>query len=217
MNLESMNWGEIIFSNVTFDFAGRSILDGFSERVVSGEKICLVGESGSGKTTLMNSLLGVVVPSSGEVSIAGEIISPTTISHVRSQLVWVPQSIELPSEQSVEQTLKAPFEFVVNRDKRFDRQRAVHLMQRVGLSEEMMAMDVCSLSGGERQRVLLVGALLLDRKIMLLDEPTSALDAMNRDRVIELLCSLEQTTIVAISHDEIFARSMDRVIELKRQ
>jgi len=71
-----------------------------------------------------------------------------------------------------------------------------------------------SLSGGEKQRVALIGALLLKRDILLMDEPTSALDQGAAVAVADLLNSMRNLTLVAITHDQALATVVDRTVDL---
>ncbi|NCC18869.1 MAG: ABC transporter ATP-binding protein [Bacteroidia bacterium] len=206
----------ILFTNVNFTFDHKQIITGFSEVIDSGEHICIVGESGSGKSTLLNSVVGLTFPESGEIKIADLDVNSANIKQIRSRVTWLPQNVNLPYN-SVLEMLKVPYSFTVNKHLQFDKEKCVALFQQTGLDASLLDKELSTLSGGEKQRVSLVSALMLERKILLLDEPTSALDIANRDKLIDLLNSLTDTTILAITHDEAFAESMNRVITLKKQ
>ncbi|MCB1306305.1 MAG: ATP-binding cassette domain-containing protein, partial [Leptospiraceae bacterium] len=81
--------------------------------------------------------------------------------------------------------------------------------------DDCMDRSVGTLSGGEKQRIALIAALLLDRPILLLDEPSSALDESSRDRVMELLASKHNLTILSVSHDREWTQMADRTFSMQ--
>lgn len=208
--------GGISFSDVSFTFDHKQIITGFSEVIGSGEHICIVGESGSGKSTLLNSVVGLTFPESGEIKVADLDVNSANIQQIRSRVAWLPQNVNLPYNLVLEM-LETPYSFAVNKHLQFDKEKCEALFQQIGLDASLLDKELSTLSGGEKQRVSLVSALMLERKILLLDEPTSALDTANRDKLIDLLNSLTDTAILAITHDVAFAESMNRVITLKKQ
>lgn len=206
----------IVFTNVSFAFGGKQIITDLSEAIAPGEHVGIMGESGSGKSTLLNSVVGLTFPASGAIEVAGLTVNATNIRKIRSRVAWLPQGANPPYD-TVREVLMAPYSFAVNKHLRFDSAWCEALFRQVGMHPSLMDKELSTLSGGEKQRVLLISALMLGRKILLLDEPTSALDPANRDRLVDLLSGLSDTTILTITHDEILAKSMDRVITLKKQ
>ncbi|MDO5570397.1 MAG: ATP-binding cassette domain-containing protein [Bacteroidales bacterium] len=204
----------IIFNNISFCFDGRTIIDNFSEKIATNEKVCLMGESGAGKSTIMQGIMGLRHPVSGEIIVDNLTLAPATVQLIRNRIAWVPQEINLPYD-SVENCAKSLFALKVNSDKFFDKNRMFEYFDNVALERNIFNKKMNELSGGERQRLMIVFALLLEKKILLLDEPTSALDSSARSMLIEFLKSLE-ITMLAISHDENFASSCGRIINIEK-
>jgi ABC-type multidrug transport system ATPase subunit len=213
--LRFMSNNHIKFDKVTFEFDGRRVVDAFDELVEGGEHLALMGESGAGKSTLLNSVVGLTTPSSGRVVVAGMEVSPSNISRIREATAWIPQELNLPYS-GVEEVLTAPYALRVNRHLTYSKRSALALFERVGMDASLYDKRLEMLSGGEKQRLILISALMLNKRILLLDEPTSALDSLSRDRLVDFLKSLEGTTLMAITHDAEFAGSMDRVLKLEK-
>jgi putative ABC transport system ATP-binding protein len=186
--------------DVSVTFGETSIFEGVSFSIAPGEHVALTGASGCGKSTLMRCLLGLVEPSSGDVSILGEVISPQSVWRIRRNLALVPQEADLGAGL-VRDFIDRPFGYRANAALAANRERLPDLMRAVGLGVGLLSSVVGALSGGEKQRIALVSALLLERPILLLDEVTSALDRENRARVCDLLAGLTSTTIVGIVHE----------------
>lgn len=210
-----MSNNHIKFEAVSFEFDGKRVVDSFDELVEGGEHLALMGESGAGKSTILNSVVGLTTPSSGRVLVAGMEVNALNISLVREVVAWIPQELTLPYG-TVEEVLTAPYTFRVNKHLSYSKRSALALFERVGMDHSLYNKRLDMLSGGEKQRLILISALLLNKRILLLDEPTSALDPLSRDRLLSFLKSLEGTTLLAITHDAEFAASMDRVVELEK-
>jgi putative ABC transport system ATP-binding protein len=206
----------ITFSNVNFTFGERCVVKDFTESIATGEHVSFMGESGAGKSTLLNSIIGLTYPTSGEVKVTGLAVNAANIRKIRRLVAWLPQDANLPY-QTVIEMLKAPYEFAVNSHLQFNEDAYSALLEKIGLDSEIMDKDLTTVSGGEKQRLMIVSAMMLNRKILLLDEPTSALDSLNRDKLTSLIESLSDTTILAITHDAEFAKTTDRIITLEKQ
>lgn len=204
----------IEFQKVSFSFDGKKIIEEFTEKISSGEHVCLMGESGAGKSTLLNSLMGLTVPSSGSIRVDGIPLSSHTIQSVRSKIAWVPQEIHLPYD-SVRETVLAPFELKVNHAILLDEKRMFALFEELGLESSIYDRRMLEISGGERQRLMIALAVLLNKKILLLDEPTSAIDPQTREKMIAFLKALD-VTLLSVTHDLQFAGSCHRTINISK-
>jgi ABC-type iron transport system FetAB ATPase subunit len=178
---------------------GRTVVDGLSLDVASGERVTLTGASGVGKSTVLAALLGFIEPAGGRIAIEGVPLDRDSVWQLRARLAHVAQEPEL-GEGTVEETLRAPFTYRANAALAFERSAACALLERVGLDTRFLGEPVDALSGGEKQRVAVVAALLLERPILLLDEASSALDDTSRRAVIELLEARAGLTILSVSH-----------------
>lgn len=152
------------------------MLDHVSLEVFPGSSISITGPSGSGKTLLLRALAMLDPIDAGEIHFGGKPIDRNQIPHYRSQVVYLHQRPMLLANR-VEAALRRTFALKVHRDRSFQRERVVQMLQRLGRDEAFLNKPVGELSGGESQLVALLRAIQLDPKVLLLDEPTAALDA----------------------------------------
>ncbi len=165
-------------------------------RIERGRHVTILGSSGSGKTTLLGCLSGRVAVSAGEV-------------HCEGRIATIHQDLRLVGERS---TLANVLHGCLGRHAtwrtllgfpRRERQRAIALLNRVGLGHRLHA-PVRKLSGGEQQRVAIARALMQEPAILLADEPIASLDAANARDIMQLLSDIgreRQLTIVSVMHD----------------
>lgn len=203
----------IVFKNVTFTYGDTKLFDQFNFRLEHGQHLCISGKSGAGKSTLLQMLLGFVAPLSGEILVNGLPVTPQHLQQIRSQLLWLPQDINLPFA-TVRELLESPYTLKVNRKHHFDEARTLELFARLGLDPALINHSLSQISGGQKQRIAFISGLLTGKKILLLDEPTAALDPQSTILMGEYLQSLTDTTILSISHDERFAAFFDRTLVL---
>lgn len=183
-------------------------VNGVSFTLERGQTLSLVGESGSGKTTIGRCILGLIEPSDGTVTFAGEcmgrnksIRSPSLRG--RMQLVFQEPAESLDPRMRVGDSLFEPLRMM--KMTRHDRQRRLMEVARiVGLSEEVLEKFPGELSAGLQQRVGIGRAVMTQPELIVLDEPTSALDPTARSEIIDLLVRLQKeydTAYLFISHD----------------
>lgn len=195
----------IRFDCVGVETDGVSLLRDLTLDLRRGEKVVLQGRSGSGKSTALRCVMGFVRPTRGRVLLRGEEIAGERLWAVRREVGYVPQEPPTRSGPVID-ALREPFRYRANRQLRFDRDRAAALMRRFGLEARMMDRETDDLSGGEKQRVAVVGALLLERPVVLLDEPTSALDPEGAASLADYFRGRDDLTVLAVTHQaEAFA------------
>ena len=185
-------------------------VDGVSCEVKKGEAVTMVGESGSGKTTLLRTILGLAVPTGGEIIFAGRKIDGNNakdISWLRQQVGFVQQDPygALAPFMTVYRILREPL--IVNKIP-----EAEH-MQRIRESlEEVRLVPVNDflnkfphmLSGGQQQRLVVARALLLRPMLIAADEPVSMLDASVRVEILELMRKIQKDynlAVIYVTHD----------------
>src|SRR6476646_10032479 len=186
---------------------GRPAIDGVSFAVPAGEIVVLLGPSGCGKTTTLRCVAGLEHPTSGEISIAGRLVSSPErgilVPPRARDLGMVFQSYAVWPHMTVRQNVVYPLK---HRDiPRGEARRMVdETLALVGLSE-YADRAVVALSGGQMQRVALARSIVYRPKLLLLDEPLSNLDAKLRLRLRDdLRVILKQTGMTAlyVTHDQ---------------
>jgi len=207
----------VIANNVDKIYAnGCHALNKVSVTVKRGEVVVIIGPSGSGKSTFLRTLNQLETATNGDIMIDGidMYAASTNINTLRENVGMVFQNFNLFPHLSVKENVKlAPLK-VLNLDKKSVDDKAIKLLNRVGLSDKI---DVypSQLSGGQQQRVAIARALAMNPDLMLFDEPTSALDPEMVGEVLEVMKSLaeEGMTMVVGTHEMGFASEVaDRVL-----
>jgi ABC-type glutathione transport system ATPase component len=173
-----------------------------------GESLGIIGESGSGKSTLVRLLLGLDVPSSGEVTVDGKPVDATAparkLHWLRKQtgMVFQDPYASLDSRMTAGQIIAEPlWALSIPGDRR---ERVREVLQRVHLEPDMAGRFPHEFSGGQRQRIALARAIVHEPRILVGDEPVSALDVTVRAQILELLAQLRESqnlTLLIVSHD----------------
>ncbi len=194
-------------------------LKGVDLRVDSGEFVAVIGKSGSGKSTLINMITGIDRPTTGEVHVAGTPVH--TLSEGR-MAVWrgknlgiIFQFFQLLPTLSLIENVMLPMDFAGRYTPRDRRERALGLLDQVGLAEHADKLPA-AVSGGQQQRAAIARALANDPPILVADEPTGNLDSKTAQSVFQLFADLvrEGKTILMVTHDNDLARAVSRTIVL---
>ncbi|MBO9577479.1 MAG: amino acid ABC transporter ATP-binding protein [Microbacteriaceae bacterium] len=199
-------------------FGDREVLRGVDLAVARHEVVALIGASGSGKSTLLRCLGLLETIGDGQILLGDDDISDPRVdgNRVRARLGAVFQSYNLFPHLSVLQNVTLASRVVHGTPRRRAEERAIALLDRVGLADKAHA-HPDQLSGGQQQRVAIVRAIATEPEVLLLDEITSALDPELVGEVLELVRELKEegTTIVMATHEMAFARDVaDRVVFL---
>lgn len=177
----------------------------------TGDVISVIGPSGTGKSTLLRMINLMEYPTSGEIYIDGECITnpKCDIDKVRMKIGMVFQSFNLFSHQTVVENIMMPQIDLLKRDHQAAYDKAIDLLQLVGLKDKAMNYPD-ELSGGQKQRVAIARTLAMDPEIILFDEPTSALDPNMVGEVTSVIKDLANTghTIMIVTHEMNFAKSI---------
>lgn len=204
---------------------GLRVLKGVSLKVREGEFVVIVGKSGAGKSTLLH-LLGLLdTPTSGEIVFEGRTLtklSGVEQARLRNRLFgFVFQFFHLLPDFSALENVMMPAMVGAGilgwaGQKRQTRDSAMELLVRLGL-EERLSHKPKQLSGGECQRLAIARALINRPRILLLDEPTGNLDSQTGQDIFNLIHELNRQqgqTIVMVTHDEVTARKMGKIIRI---
>jgi len=206
----------ISIRNLKKSFGDLHVLKGIDLDVRRGEKVVVLGPSGSGKSTMLRCINALEDADSGTITVDDvEVTSRrTNINRLREHLGMVFQRFNLWPHKTVLENVMLGQMVVSGCSKAEARERALKMLERVGLAAKADEYPV-RLSGGQQQRVGIARALAMDPKAILFDEPTSALDPELVGEVLAVMKSLadEGMTMIVVTHEITFAREVaDRVI-----
>ena len=206
----------ITLKNVSKWYGHFQVLTDCSTEVKKGEVVVVCGPSGSGKSTLIKTVNGLEPVQQGEITVDGIVVNDkkTDLAKLRSRVGMVFQHFELFPHLSIIENLTLAQVKVLKRDKAPAREKALKLLERVGLSAHANKFPA-QLSGGQQQRVAIARALALHPDILCFDEPTSALDPELTGEVLRVLRDLadRKTTMIIVTHEMHFARDVaDRIM-----
>ncbi|MBI5278380.1 MAG: amino acid ABC transporter ATP-binding protein [Burkholderiales bacterium] len=207
----------ISFSKVNKWYGDYHALVDVTAEVKKGEVVVVCGPSGSGKSTLIRTVNRLEEIQSGELSFNGRNVHAPMpsreLNRLRSQVGFVFQSFNLFPHMSVVENVKFSPIRVNGMGKAEARDKALSLLERVGLAAKALSYPA-QLSGGQQQRVAIARALAMEPPAMLFDEPTSALDPEMVGEVLAVMRSLanDGMTMMCVTHEMGFAREVaDRV------
>jgi len=196
------------------------VLDDVSFQAYKGEFLTLVGKSGSGKSTLLYCLSTMDTRYEGELHILGENVTGKKtdyLAEIRNHHIgFVFQFHYLLPEFTCLKNVMIPALRLGNRSFEEVEEKAYQKLEMLGLKEQALK-PASKLSGGQQQRVSIARALINDPQLILCDEPTGNLDSKNTQIVFDIFKQLSQEynqTIIAVTHDNDFAKASDRTIEL---
>jgi len=205
--------------DIRFDYPTSTspVLRGVDLRVPLGSSLGIVGPSGSGKSTLIDLLLGLLTPSSGDITVDGTPL--TKVIHAwRSRIGYVPQRVTL-FDGTIGQNVALVW------DDDYDRDKVRSALERAQLGDlidsrehgidERIGERGLSLSGGQQQRLGIARALYADPLMLVLDEATSSLDTKTEDDVVRALKSLHgDITLIAVAHRISTIKDYDQICYL---
>jgi peptide/nickel transport system ATP-binding protein len=183
-------------------------VDGVSFRLEPGETFGIVGESGCGKSTLARTLLGLEEPTDGHIRFNGNDVTTLTSDQEawfreNVQMVYQDPQSSLNPRRTVGSIIADPLEGA-GWDRSDQRDRALQLLEDVGLKREFYNRYPHEASGGQRQRINLARALSVNPDLVVADEPVSGLDTSVQAQILELMNDLQaeyDLTYLVITHD----------------
>jgi len=196
-------------------------VNGVSFNLPDGQFASIIGRSGSGKSTLLSLLGALDKPTSGSIVVGDQDITKlhdrALVKYRGKKIGFVFQSYNLVPNLTALENVVLPMEFAkVPKGQRVE--RAKHLLNQVGLTDDKQRRKPSRLSGGEQQRVAIARALANEPQLILADEPTGNLDSQTGKLIFDLLHHLartENTTIVVVTHDLSIAGKTDVTFKLQ--
>ncbi|GAA1140295.1 amino acid ABC transporter ATP-binding protein [Ornithinicoccus hortensis] len=202
-------------------FGTLEVLKGINLEVRRGEVMTLLGPSGSGKTTFIRLINHLETISAGRLTVDGQLVGyrehqgklyelkESEVAGMRAEIGMVFQRFNLFPHMTVLQNIMAAPVGVRGERRQVVKERAMGLLERVGLSDKSHAYPG-ALSGGQQQRVAIARALAMEPKLMLFDEPTSALDPELVGEVLDVMKDLARSgmTMIVVTHEMGFAREV---------
>lgn len=197
------------------------VLKNISFEVKKGEFLSMVGKSGSGKSTLLYILSTMDTDYKGNLFIDNELmtgLSTDKLAAIRNEKIgFVFQFHYLLSEFTCLKNVMIPAIKLGKLSEKEIEEKAYEKLKILGLEDQALK-PANKLSGGQQQRVAIARALINDPILIMGDEPTGNLDSKNTNIVFDIFQELTQNygqTIIAVTHDDDFAKKSDRIIEMK--
>jgi ATP-binding cassette subfamily B protein len=211
------------FKAVRFRYSseGPWVLDGLDLAIQKGARVGFVGRTGAGKSTALDLLMGLLMPTEGELVVDGQPVIGNRVRAWQRTIAHVPQSIYLADATLAENIAFGVPREVIDLERV---QRAAHQAQIADFIESRpdgydayVGERGVRLSGGQRQRVGIARALYKQASVLVFDEATSALDNATEQSVMDAIAGLDRDlTIVLIAHRLSTVRHCDTIIEMER-
>ena len=205
-------------NNISFSYGKTPVLKGISYEFEKGKMYCIVGKSGAGKTTLLSLLSGLASPTEGEIIYDGKNVAKIDKYTFRSKYIGVVfQSFNLITKYTALENVILSMDVAGYKAKN-KKQRALELLDSVGLDEDEANRRVLKLSGGQQQRVAIARALSYDPDIILADEPTGNLDGETQNEIMTIFRDLANSgkCVILVSHSPEVAALCDGRFELTK-
>lgn len=202
----------ISVKNFQMQFGKTEVIKDLSFAVKKGETFGFLGSNGSGKTTTIRALLGIYIPTGGELLVSGK---PYKVGG-RVKLGYLPEERGLYKKETVIDTM-VYFGQLKGLSRADAREKSLAFLRRVGL-ESKASTRLDKLSGGQQQKVQLGITIIDEPELLILDEPTKGFDPVNRKLLMDIVeeCQEKGATVVMVTHQmEEVERLCDRIILLK--
>ena len=204
--------------NISFSYGKTPVLKDISYEFEKGKMYCIIGKSGAGKTTLLSLLSGLAAPNAGEIIYDGKNVAKIDKYTFRSRYIGVVfQSFNLITKYTALENVVLSMDVSGAKIKN-KKQKALELLESVGLDEDEANRRVLKLSGGQQQRVAIARALSYDPDIILADEPTGNLDRDTQKEIMDIFRELanQGKCVILVSHSPDVAAMCDERYELTK-
>ena len=208
----------IVLKDVRKAFGPKNVLNGINLAVPKGRSLVVIGGSGTGKSVMIKTILGILPPDSGSITIGGEEVTRLR-GKERDELLlrfgMLFQGAALFDSLPVWQNVAFGLIQGRNTPRKEARDVAMEKLRQVGLGPEVGELYPAELSGGMQKRVGLARAMAADPEIIFFDEPTTGLDPIMADVINNLIVDCVKrlgATTISITHDMVSARKIaDRI------
>lgn len=203
--------------NLEFSIDKKEILKDISFEIPKGSFVGIIGPNGSGKSTILKNIYRLYKPDSGKILLDNKNLLNMKDKDCAKEIAVLAQESNSQFDFTVEQIVKMgryPYKSVFEDYSKKDLDMVTDMLKRVGL-EDYVGRSFSKLSGGEKQRTLIARALVQDTEFLILDEPTNHLDIGYQIQLMDLVKSLNITTLSAIHDMNMASMYCDYLIVMK--
>ena len=209
----------ISIKGLSVSYERKRVLSNIFLEIQQGNIYGVIGPNGAGKSTLFKTVLDIIKPNTGVISVFGE-----DIKDVRKKVAYVPQKDEVDwsfpaTVMDIVQMGRYPHKKILQRLNQTDKNIALNALEELGIAD-LKDRQIGALSGGQQQRVFLARAICQEADLLFLDEPFVGVDITTENKIIEILKKLSQEgkTILVVHHDLATADDyFDQVILLNQR
>lgn len=192
-------------SDLAFGYPERSVGKNLNLSVETGEVFCLLGPNGCGKTTLFKTLLGLLRPQGGRITLGGDALAGLPRAEIARRIAYVPQAQNTAFPYTASDLVlmgRVAHRGVFAAPTKNDREIAQDALSQLGIAE-LATREVTTLSGGQRQLVIVARAMAQASPLIVMDEPTASLDFGNQVAVLAEIRKLAAhgTGVILSTHD----------------
>lgn len=192
-------------SHLYAGYMDKNILKNVTFSMERGEFLCILGANGCGKTTLLKTVLGIIKPSAGSVTLDGENIHMMDVKQLAKKIAYIPQAHMPPFPFTVREVVmmgRTPHLGYLSSPNSRDKQIVDDIINMLHISW-MADTNYTKISGGQRQMVLIARALAQQPTLLMMDEPTASLDFGNQYTVLNKVIDLSENgmSVIMVTHD----------------
>ena len=198
----------------------KTILDNLTVNFEKGKFYTVIGSSGSGKTTFLSLISGLDKKKNGEILYCGKNIDKIGLNNYRNKYVSIIfQGYNLLTYMTALQNVISAISIKGIKVK-IQKERALEMLKKVGLTEEQCNQKVLTLSGGQQQRVAIARALVSETDVIIADEPTGNLDEKTSNEIIKIFKDIvekENKCLIMVTHNIDITKNSDITYKLKNK
>ncbi|AQM58639.1 ABC transporter ATP-binding protein [Clostridium baratii] len=198
----------------------KTILDNLTVNFEKGKFYTVIGPSGSGKTTFLSLISGLDKKKNGEILYCGKNIDKIGLNNYRNKYVSIIfQGYNLLTYMTALQNVISAISIKGIKVKS-QKERALEMLKKVGLTEEQCNQKVLTLSGGQQQRVAIARALVSETDVIIADEPTGNLDEKTSNEIIKIFKDIvekENKCLIMVTHNIDISKNSDITYKLKNK